>query len=121
MKFILSFFIMFVAMNAGATGSDCKPIGYKDFESKILKADEQEKNVIFFASWCSSCKEHMVKDYKNPIFVASYDSLPAATAAFNSLTEMKGKTCYFDLDNEIAEKMGAKGIPFLKTVAGSKL
>ena len=87
----------------------CEAVDKQSFE-KVLK-EKPMKRVVFFASWCASCKKHLqTYSIVDSIFVAAFDEKEAATKAFKQIQGPYSK-CYFDAKGEIIKKYKVKGLP----------
>jgi thiol-disulfide isomerase/thioredoxin len=89
----------------------CAPMTYAQFQEQLKKEPAEE--LVFFASWCASCKKHLVPEQvAKSYFIASFDEEAAANKAF---TAFLGKDalvrCIFDQDGSIAAAHGIKSLP----------
>lgn len=89
----------------------CVPMTYAQFQEQFKQ--EAAEELVFFASWCASCKKHLVADaLAKSYFIASFDEQPAATKAFTAfLGADQLKRCIFDQDGSIAAAYGVKSLP----------
>lgn len=69
---------------------------------------EGEKKLVFFSSWCSTCKDHLRPDApQNTMFIGVFDKVERAQSALNKF--VPGRKCYFD--SGVAKKLGVKVVP----------
>jgi thiol-disulfide isomerase/thioredoxin len=89
----------------------CAPMTYAQFQEQFKKESAEE--LVFFASWCASCKKHLVTEaLAKSYFIAAFDEQPAATKAFTAfLGAEQLKRCIFDQDGSIAAAYGVKSLP----------
>ena len=89
----------------------CAPMSLAQFQEQFKKEPAEE--LVFFASWCASCKKHLVREaLAKTYFIASFDEQPAATKAFTVfLGDDQLKRCIFDQDGSIAAAYGVKSLP----------
>lgn len=89
----------------------CVPMTYAQFQEQLKKEPAEE--LVFFASWCASCKKHLVPDQlAKSYFIASFDEEAAATKAFTAFLGGDSlKRCIFDKDGSIAAAHGIKSLP----------
>ena len=82
-------------------------------EAKWSEVKEWQKGkgtteLIFFASWCSSCKESITKSYSTPvIFISVFDEKSDSERVLSHFLE--NATCYFSKD--IEKNFGVKVLP----------
>ena len=72
------------------------------------------KKIIFFASWCKNCKEHLTKEnLSSSIFVAAFDEKDRAEKVMNAFfKDTDHVVCLWDADQTIVKKYKVKGLPF---------
>jgi hypothetical protein len=89
----------------------CAPMTYAQFQEQLKK--EPVEQLVFFASWCASCKKHLVPDQlAKSYFIASFDEEAAASKAFTAFLGSDSlKRCFFDQDGSIAAAHGVKSLP----------
>jgi thiol-disulfide isomerase/thioredoxin len=92
----------------------CKPVTPNELDG--LVASEKATHVVFFASWCASCKIDLAAKYERPLFVATFDTPSAAAKAFFSVEAVAGKPCYFDTDNAVARAWKVGGVPHVREI-----
>ena len=80
---------------------ECLPVSHVEFETQVSKLSASK--LVFFASWCPPCKEHLLayKD-KDVILIASFDVKENADSALKALS-MQDKKCFFDQKSEVAK------------------
>ncbi len=94
----------------------CPPGDLKALAAWLEQKPAEE--LVFFASWCVSCKAHIQGAKSGQILIASFDERSAAEKVVRHLTE-EGDTpprCLWDERNEIAERYGVKGIPATRRI-----
>ena len=94
----------------------CQPMNASELQDKLKR--EPVAQLVFFASWCSSCKEHLTPDYAaKSLFIAIFDENEAATKAFRAfLGEAHRQLCVWDKDGSIAAHYAVKSLPALRTL-----
>lgn len=92
----------------------CNNSSLKVFEKRV--ADKKIKNLVFFSSWCGSCKTHLLKaDLDSTIFIVAFDREDMAVSALNSLFPLPLRTkiqCELDLAEEILKFYKVKSLPY---------
>ena len=110
--------LVFVGLTIGhsldqTAWAGCSKVDKESF-LKVIKA-KGIKRLVFFASWCSSCAQHLDQHRLDAAWVASFDSQERAEAV---LAHMKksGHTpeCFWDSDDSIAKHFEVKSLPALK-------
>ncbi len=106
MKYFTAIFLVLWSGLASAA-SICPVTTAADFKKAI--ADKGASEIVFFASWCLACKEHIQKAGDKTVFVAVFDDEEKAEKAF---TAVGGKdSCYFDKSGDIAKQYDVTGLP----------
>jgi len=79
---------------------------------------EPAEQLVFFASWCASCKKHMTQEIlAKSYFIAAFDEQLAAVKAYSAfLGESNLKRCIWDRDGSIAIAYGVKGLPVIRSL-----
>jgi hypothetical protein len=89
--------------------------------SEALIRDVEEAGdieLIFFASWCSSCAENLAKGPSHRhLYVAAFDEPGLADEVARKFG--LGKACRFDTD--VAKRLGVSSLPARKWVRKSEL
>ena len=102
-RFILLLGLVF---SSSALSMECKEADWKLV--KELQKGKGPTDVVFFASWCSSCKEHLKTDYKeNVIFISLFDEKIASERVLKHFKP--NATCYFSV--EIEKELKIKSLP----------
>jgi len=74
------------------------------------------KNLVFFASWCLSCKKHILEaDIETTLFVVAFDKVDSAVSALNSLIlpeKRKNVLCELDRTEKITKFYRVKSLPY---------
>ncbi len=107
-------FVLLLLMNDIALA--CEAMTHAQFQEHLKK--ESATQLVFFASWCASCKKHMtMDDLAKSYFIASFDEQAAAQKAFSAfLGEAGMKRCIFDQDGSIAAAYNVKSLPKVLTL-----
>jgi hypothetical protein len=94
----------------------CQPMNASELQDKLKR--ESVAQLVFFASWCSSCKQHLTEAYAaKSLFIASFDENQAATKAFRAfLGEAHRQLCIWDKDGSIAAHYAVKSLPALRAL-----
>ncbi len=89
-----------------STFAQCLALRFEELEA--LLQHEPATQIIFFASWCGSCKKHFEdKTPKKRIFIATFDK---KTAAESVMTKFQIQdSCY--LDDGIAKRLSIQSLP----------
>ncbi len=94
----------------------CVAMDNHQLQQKLL--DKPSEQLVFFASWCSSCKEHMREDWASKsYFLAVFDDQAAAEKAFRAFVGEKNiERCIWDKDGSIAAFYKVKSLPALRSL-----
>lgn len=85
---------------------ECKEATWS--ELKEWQKGKGQTELVFFASWCSSCKESLSKTYSNPVlFISVFDEKADSERVLKHF--VKDATCYFSKD--INKHFGVKALP----------
>ena len=82
-------------------------------EAKWSEVKEWQKGkgpteLVFFASWCSSCKDSITKSYSTPVvFISVFDEKSDSERVLSHFVQ--NATCYFSKD--IEKNFGIKALP----------
>ena len=111
MKYILCVLLLVNDVALACAGMNAQEL------QEQLKSEAAEQ-LVFFASWCASCKKHMTQDTLNKsYFIAAFDEQSAADKAFRAfLGESNLKRCIWDRDGSIAAAYGVKGLPVIRSL-----
>ena len=94
----------------------CPPSDFKALQRLADKVKEP-LNVVFFASWCPACKEHLLAaDPKNSVAVLVFDEQARGEEALEYLG-LDSMTCLFD-NGEITKALGVSSLPMEKKFGG---
>ncbi|KAB8040510.1 hypothetical protein GCL60_00925 [Silvanigrella paludirubra] len=110
-NFILKFLSLILLLNSSISYALCEVVDLDSF----IKSVHGKKNIqlIFFSSWCSDCKEELLKIKndlnENYILINTFDSVGKGDIALKSL-KINHK-CIFDKDRLIAKKYNVKSVP----------
>lgn len=90
----------------------CPPMSLAALEGSLK--GKGETKVVFFASWCATCKDSLEKSYPDgTVFVAAFDERDAAEAVASRYK--LAHVCYTD-EGSIAKGLGVTGLPAVKDV-----
>lgn len=94
----------------------CEAMVNTQFQERLKK--EPAAQLVFFASWCASCKKHLVKEsLATSYFIAAFDEQSAAIKAYSSfMGESALHRCIWDKDGSIAAAYGVKALPLIKSL-----
>jgi hypothetical protein len=93
----------------------CVPGGLKALAALLEQKPAEE--LVFFASWCRSCKPHIENLQPDQVLIASFDEQVAAEKVVRLLSKGgQQPRCLWDEGNEIAEHYGVKGLPASRKV-----
>ena len=105
-------FFLGLVFSYSALSMDCKEADWKLVNE--LQKGKGATDVVFFASWCSSCKEHLKKEYKeNVIFISLFDEKKDSERVLKHFKP--NATCYFSV--EIEKELKIKSLPRTLKVA----
>lgn len=112
MKIIMSTLLGLSAMSALAEES-CPPLKIAALREQLREKPADE--LVFFASWCLSCKEHLRQLDSQKVYIASSDEREAANKIFDhfrtSSSSSSSPRCYWDEDGSISAFYEVKGLP----------
>ena len=100
----------FVSSSGLARTDSCKPATPAELDAAIKS--QKISHLVFFASWCSACKKDLEHQYEKPIFIASFDTLDAASKAYTSIASNRRKNVFIrhgQQDREIEKNIGVAG------------
>jgi hypothetical protein len=110
MKFILSLLLLSMHSIAHADSLSCPQVTYAQLKSELK--DKGEVNVIFFASWCVSCKPHLTRSHPdNTVFVVAFDEQERAEKTLNSFSVKQ--RCF--TSDDTAKALGVRSLPATKS------
>ena len=108
MKKLLAFGLILSGAAAQAQAA-CRAVSGEEWEKLT------PKRIVFFASWCKSCEEHLKPEYADgAVFVNSYDDAKQADAMMKKYFGEKQPTCVLDEGEVLAHRYGVKYLPFVK-------
>ncbi len=85
-----------------------KPEGLRDLLGK-----NESVRLVFFSSWCGSCREHLTairQDEKQTYFIGTFDSQERVTQAVQTLRKSLVR-CYWDQEHKVAKFLGISEVP----------
>ncbi|MDQ3231400.1 MAG: hypothetical protein M3Q07_06225 [Pseudobdellovibrionaceae bacterium] len=94
----------------------CVGMNAQQLQDKLKQ--EPAEQLVFFASWCASCKKHLTPEsLKASYFIAVFDEQSAAEKAYSAfLGETNLKRCVWDQDGSIAAAYGVKSLPVVRAL-----
>lgn len=102
-----SWLIALALMATPALGA-CPPLDKAGLD-KLASGRKAPLDVIFFASWCSSCKDHLAaKHGENTVLIGVFDKKERIEATVASLGVKTA--CYFD-EGGITDALKIKSLP----------
>ena len=112
MNRILAFLIFFTFHGALLASPSCPPSDVKALDFAVKKYTP--KKIIFFASWCKNCKDHLTNaNLSSSIFVAAFDERTRAENVMNAFFKDNDTViCLWDAEQTIVKKYKVKGLPF---------
>ena len=73
---------------------------------------DQIEKVVFFASWCSGCVDHIKEAPPRSVFVATFDEKQKASEALVFLLGNKDKRkCFWDNDGKMRDFFKVTSLP----------
>ena len=78
---------------------------------RLALKDKAETELIFFASWCASCKKHLIEARSSDVLIAVFDEQAAAEKVVTQFAPLPSRRCYWDSDGTIATAYEVKGLP----------
>ncbi len=109
--FIAVLIAIFSGMPVYADTQRCKAISYKDFLA--ISTEWKGKDLVAFASWCSSCKAKIIEASKKSdqyILVAAFDDNDAADKVLNKFGV--SSPCFYG--DDLVEGLGVSVLPWSK-------
>ena len=98
-----------LSSHLGFAGS-CPPATFQEISQTLKGAGETK--LVFFASWCSSCKQHMENpDPEHTVFVAVFDEQARAEHILKSYS-VKSRCFYSD---DTAKFFDVRSLPAVKS------
>ena len=89
----------------------CENATFDELKSKLK--GKGELNLVFFASWCISCKPHLQAQHdSNVVFIAAFDEKPRAEKVLSSF----GLTNPCFIGDDITNSLGIRGVPASKKI-----
>lgn len=96
----------------------CQNTSSKEFD-KFIKSEKQPLRVIFFSTWCSDCKDELLKLKEEKLFNAHPNEKEILVNTFdtkgNADRVLKNlgieKFCFYDNKNEIAKEYKVQTVP----------
>lgn len=86
-------------------------------ELERYKNEEQRQQIVFFASWCGSCRKHITEsDPKQTIYVIAYDEPKVAGSVLQAL-KPQADLCLTDPKGLIREAFGVRSLPAKKLLS----
>lgn len=103
---ILAVGALSLLLNPYGSAATCPQATFEEL-SKAL-AGSGDTKIIFFASWCSSCKEHLEKPQAaNTIFVAAFDEPLRAEKVLQSFNV--SNRCFWS--DDVARHFNVRSLP----------
>jgi len=95
----------------------CPALSMSTLEKEFPK--DGKRKLIFFASWCSSCVDHLKNDGsskkesadQNKVYIAAFDEKDAAEKVINKFKV--SSPCY--IDDGVVDALKVQGVPFEMT------
>lgn len=86
-------------------------------------ADGKKVHVIFFASWCPGCKDHLMMKHKEPTIVVNVWDKPDRAVAALKFTKVDTDKfpCFFDDKEILAKGLKVPELPYATDVDSKKL
>ncbi|MFK7873699.1 MAG: TlpA family protein disulfide reductase [Oligoflexales bacterium] len=95
---------------ANLYGGRCFPIKVEQFER--VAEQKKWKEVVFFASWCASCKPHLIQATSpRSVVIATYDTRQEAERVLDFLGIQSTIPCFIDHDGKLREKFKIQSLP----------
>jgi thiol-disulfide isomerase/thioredoxin len=116
MKFLIA--LLLLLTNDVALG--CLGLTSAQLLERLRKENVTE--LVFFASWCASCKKHLTPDQaESRLFIAVFDEQAAAQKAFTTfMGDEHAARCIWDRDGSIAAYYSVKGLPVVRPLANGR-
>lgn len=105
------------ALHTSALGQ-CHETSLETLKKKAANAGKPLK-LVFFSSWCPSCKDSLDKNSKDDqvLFVASFDNREAANKVARKYA-LGEQRCIFDVDDALSRQLEVSGVPAERTIKG---
>ena len=111
-------FIFFILFSFDIAYSRCHPITWESLSTK-LNQDRNWDEIVFFASWCASCKPHLLSATTQSILISTLDTPTESEATLQALQINSKIKCFIDEKGTIREKLGVKNLPMKITRSDS--
>lgn len=105
-------FLLSVGLGRMAFAAEsCPPLKIEGLKQQLAAKPASE--LIFFASWCLSCKKHLETLEAEKIYIASFDERAAANKIFEHFrgAQTAAPRCFWDEDGSISAFYEVKGLP----------
>lgn len=112
--------VMMSTSAAAAMKHECSPLTKSSFDTY---ADGKKVHVIFFASWCPGCRDHLLQKHKEPTVVINVWDKPGKAVEALKFTKVDTSKfpCFIDDKEVLAKGLKAPELPFAKDVDGKTL
>ncbi|WP_141734547.1 TlpA family protein disulfide reductase [Oligoflexus tunisiensis] len=116
----MKFLLLLILLLSNDVALGCAGLTAAQLKDRLQK--ETVTQLVFFASWCASCKKHLKPESASTsLFIAVFDEQPAAQKAYTAFmgTEHQAR-CVWDQDGSIAAHYRIKRLPVVRPLQGGK-
>lgn len=100
-----------VVATVGAQAQEpCRSVDARELRD-LLTEKSQIQEIVFFASWCSACQDHLAVAAKNgrSIAVGVFDDKDRYNRVMD---HFPGVACYYDRDGSVVDQYNVSHLPF---------
>lgn len=98
-----------LASAVDAQGRECPMLNHSGLVEILRARGPATTKIEFFATWCSSCKEHLLEADKSALVIALFDEKAKVE---KTVTALGGNFfCFVDDDRSISSRLNIKSVP----------
>lgn len=112
--------LLMLAPSAFGMTHECQALTSKSMDQF---ADGKKVHVIFFASWCPGCRDHLLMKHKEPTIMVNVWDKPDRGVAALKFTKVDTDKfpCFYDDKEILAKGLKVPELPFAADVDSKKL
>ncbi|MGE0174946.1 MAG: TlpA family protein disulfide reductase [Oligoflexales bacterium] len=105
------FLTLLIVLNTKVYAASCPRVSFEQL--KAATRDLGKVKLVFFASWCVSCKPHLLEPHdKKTVFVAAFDEEQRAEKVLKAFS-VEG-LCF--TSDDTAQKLGVTALPATRVI-----